>query len=136
MTQKIVIGVLVATTLLFGFFAFKSGALSFGKASGAAHFQMESFLQGVSAGARDQFSVSNGGVLTTSGDITSTGGANALVLTSSNTATSSATIGCVTTYATSTATPIRFVIGSAVVGTTTYQGTGIGSVEWMYGTCP
>ena len=122
--------------IVIAIFVSLGGTQAFGKASGPAHMQIESFLQGLTVGARDQFSLTNTGVLTTSGDITSTGGADALVLTSSNSATSSATIGCIDTYATSTATPIQFVIGNSVVGTTTYQGTGVGSVQWKYGLCP
>lgn len=44
-----------------------------GAASGASHYQHESFLQGLSGGTRDQFSVSNVGALTTSGAITANG---------------------------------------------------------------
>jgi hypothetical protein len=69
--KNVILGVLVVAVLFLG--AKVSGlSSSLGAASGYAHYQMESFLQGVSAGARDQFSVSNTGVLTTSGAITTT----------------------------------------------------------------
>ena len=41
--------------------------LQLGAASGYAHQQKESFLQGLTAGVRDQFSLTNAGVLSTSG---------------------------------------------------------------------
>jgi len=74
------------------------------------------------------------GDLTVDDDATISGGS--LSLTSSNTATSSATVGCIRTYATSTATSVRLVIGSSGA-TTTHSGTpAVGVVGWQYGTCP
>lgn len=68
------------------------------------------------------------------GAITSSG---TLTLTTSNTATSSAIIGCIQTYATSTATAVRFVLSSAGTTTAIYgSGQGLGGVSWQYGTCP
>ena len=64
MNNKFIVGVLVALALLIGYFA--SSVSFFGAASGPSHYQMESFLQGISAGARDQFSISNVGALTSS----------------------------------------------------------------------
>lgn len=65
--------------------------------------------------------------------ITTTG---PLTITTSNAATSTTSLGCIQTTATSTATPIRFVIGSSGA-TTTFQGTNSsGVVAWQYGTCP
>jgi len=59
-----------------------------------------------------------------------------LVQSTSDTATTSARVGCIQTTATSTATPVRIVIGSSGA-TTTYQGgAGIGVVAWQFGTCP
>ena len=59
-----------------------------------------------------------------------------IVVNSSNTATSTTQVGCIQGTATSTATPIRFVIGTSGA-TTTYQGTkSKGVVGWQYGTCP
>lgn len=58
-------------------------------------------------------------------------------ITTTNVATSTLVVGCVQTYATSTATPIRFVIGSAQLASTTFGGTtSNGAVLWQYGTCP
>lgn len=66
--------------------------------------------------------------------ITSTG---TFTQTTANAATTTAALGCIQTTATSTATPIRFVIGSTVQSTSTYQGTvSQGEVAWQYGTCP
>ena len=53
---------MVALTLLLGYNQF--GAAILGKASGPSHFQHESFLQGLSAGGRDQFTITNTGVVT------------------------------------------------------------------------
>lgn len=53
-----------------------------------------------------------------------------------NAATSTFSGGCIQTTATSTATPVRFVIGTSGA-TTTYQGgAAIGVVAWQYGSCP
>src|SRR5437868_3116917 len=64
MTQKIVIGVLVVLTLLLGYLYFSGATPPFGASSGPAHFQKESFLQGLTGGQRDQWSVSNAGLMT------------------------------------------------------------------------
>ena len=73
--------------------------------------------------------------LTVAGDGTISGGK--LTVTTANTATSTATIGCVQTYATSTATAVRMVIGSIATSSTSYGGTNtVGLVGWQYGTCP
>jgi len=65
MNNKFIVGVLVVLTLtVAGLYVQKSGLL--GAASGQAHYQKESFLQGLSAGARDQFILSNVGVLVSS----------------------------------------------------------------------
>jgi hypothetical protein len=66
--QNIVIAGLVALALLLGYtlFTFKTADVAppVGAASGAAHYQKESFLQGLAAGVRDQFSISNTGAVT------------------------------------------------------------------------
>ena len=61
--RNIVIGLLILVIIAIGGYALSRDNV--GAPSGPAHWQMESFLQGVSAGARDQFSVSNTGVMTT-----------------------------------------------------------------------
>lgn len=56
MNKNIVIGVLVATTLLFAGLYFSHSAVSFGAANptGQVHFQQEAFLQGAAFGSRNQ----------------------------------------------------------------------------------
>lgn len=79
-------------------------------------------------------SVSLGGT-TNFDDLTLGGGT--LEVTTSNTATSTAIVGCHQTYATSTATAIRLVIGSIATSSTSYDGTNtVGLVGWRYGSCP
>lgn len=57
---QLIVGIIVGGLCVFaGMFA--GGGQSFGKASGAQHLQTESFLQGLTAGTRDQFQVSNAG---------------------------------------------------------------------------
>jgi len=54
-----------------------------------------------------------------------------------NAATTTAALGCIQTTATSTATPIRFVIGNTQAASTTYQGTNSNfTVLAQYGSCP
>ena len=61
-----------------------------------------------------------------------------VTVTTSNSATSSATVGCVNTYATSTATAIKLFPGAInASASTTYTGGTVGGfVVWAYGTCP
>lgn len=60
-----------------------------------------------------------------------------LTITSSNTATSTASVGCVQTSATSTATPVKLVLGKVgSSATTTLYNTSSGAVYWAYGNCP
>lgn len=73
------------------------------------------------------------------GDVTLGGGNGALVVTTSNTATSTVQVGCISMYATSTATAVRmsFSLPSQNAATTTTQGSAsIGNVVWQYGSCP
>jgi hypothetical protein len=63
--KDIAIGGLAVLALLFGYLYF-SHPPSFGGASGPAHYQYESFLQGLGIGGRDQFTVTNLGALTDS----------------------------------------------------------------------
>lgn len=59
------------------------------------------------------------------------------IISPSNAATSSETVGCIQTTATSTVTPIRFVISSIATSSVTFGGIStIGLVGWQYGTCP
>jgi len=68
-------------------------------------------------------------------DFTVSGGV--FTLTTSNSATSTAIMGCVQTYATSTATAWRLGIGSIATSSPLYSGgTGTNFVLAQYGTCP
>lgn len=63
--------------------------------------------------------------------------ANALTVNTSNTATSTASVGCVQTYATSTATPIHLEYSTTTVLASYNLGTvASGGVAWRYGACP
>ena len=84
----------------------------------------------------DYFNAATGGAFQVNG--TNVLSATALALTTANTATSTATLGCIQTYATSTATAIRFEL-STTTSLATYGGTNGASafgVSWTYGTCP
>ena len=85
--------------------------------------------------------IDGSGAATLAADATFNGGDGAIVITSSNSATSSVTVGCIETYATSTATTVRLQLGTGnSISTTTSRdasaaATG-GVVYWFYGTCP
>lgn len=95
------------------------------------------------------FSVNNtayfGGTATTTigpaGNITVPSGGTVTV-TTANTATSTLSVGCIQTYATSTATAIRIEFGVNNMASTTFRtgaasaNGGGGQVVWVYGTCP
>ena len=70
MIKNIVIGLLGLVIIVGGYALSRDNV---GAPSGPAHWQMESFLEGVSAGQRDQFSVSRTGVLTSSGAVALSG---------------------------------------------------------------
>lgn len=74
--------------------------------------------------------------LTITDDAVISGGS--LTLTTSNSATSTAVIGCVQTYATSTATAISIVFNSIGTSSTNMLNsqTANGHVLWTYGSCP
>lgn len=102
-------------------------------AAGDINTRFVSFVQGLKAGTTNQLVIDKSGVVTS--DLSVSGGT--VTLTTANTATSTATIGCVQTYATSTATSVRLVIGSIATSSTSYGGTNtIGLVGWQYGACP
>lgn len=85
------------------------------------------FSGGLYAGVSDQFAIDSDGDITTAldvdGDSTVAGGT--LTVATSNTATSTATFGCWQTYATSTASPIKYQ------ATTTAH-----AIAPVFGTCP
>lgn len=89
------------------------------------------------AGNTQQFSIADNGNLT-SGTITAgaTTLSGNLTITTTNAATSTATVGCVQTYATSTATPVYFALVVSKTASTTFAGTGQGNVMWAFGSCP
>ena len=101
-----------------------------------------SYIDGsIKLGAVDRTTFTNpitfASAVTHSADSTFSGGDGAIVVTTSNTATSSIEVGCIQMTATSTANPVRLVMGSSILGTTTYQGSvSQGAVVWQYGTCP
>lgn len=69
MSNKILtVGLLITLIIAIGGFVYPQAQVQIvedptGRASGPAHYQHESFLQGMSGGARDQFSVSNVGAV-------------------------------------------------------------------------
>ena len=62
---------------------------------------------------------------------------NALTVNTSNAGTSTTAVGCIQTYATSTAQPIRLEFSTSTPLASTNIGTvANGTVAWRYGTCP
>jgi hypothetical protein len=91
------------------------------------------FYEGIFAGKTNQFAVESDGDVTTTGDVTISGG-QLNVPTVAN-ATSSAVVGCVQLYATSSATAVKLdLILSA--STTVNGATSAFVVAGRYGTCP
>ena len=76
------------------------------------------------------------GDLSVTDDATISGGT--LNVTQANTATSTVKVGCIQTYATSTATAVKLTLGkeASTATTTFYGGTSKGTLYWEYGTCP
>ena len=86
------------------------------------------FTNGIFGGSTQQFSVDASGNVIAGKNLT---------LTTLNTATSSAVMGCVQTYATSTATPIHLEYSTTTTLATYTKGTlPQGAVAWQYGVCP
>lgn len=83
---------------------------------------------------------SNGGFYTqlpisTNSDLSVNGGS--AIITTADTATSTVQVGCIQTTATSTQTPIRFVISVGATSSPTFSATNSnGFVFWQFGTCP
>lgn len=106
---------------------------------GNTEWDKKSFVSGLWGGSSRQVELQRDGdiVSTRDGtfrDLTLSGGD--LTVTTTNTATSSLTIGCIQTYATSTATSIVLQPSTANEATTTFSGTGFGLLAWQYGSCP
>jgi len=93
------------------------------------------FSNTVYFGTTQQASIDGSGNVSTSGDLTVSGGTVSLA--TSNTATSTLAVGCIQTVATSTVTPIRLVISTTPAATGTFQGTNANfTVLAQYGSCP
>ena len=69
MNKNIIIGVLVIIALAFALLYFNAPQ----QVGGNAHFQKQSFIEGFYSGTGRQLSVSNAGLLTTTGGITNSG---------------------------------------------------------------
>lgn len=93
------------------------------------------FPNGISADATSpSVGQVRGATLTTTGAATLGGN---LTVTTSNTATSSVVVGCLTSYATSTATPGHYAPTTATISTSTFAGTSLGvNVAFIFGACP
>ena len=119
----------MALALAFGGFLFfkgsspASGGLN---PTGPQHRQVEAFIQGITFGTNNQSQFDNTGKLTVGPDAVVGGGT--LTVTTSNTATSTAIVGCIQTYATSTATPV-------FLQATTTKAGGV-AAYFLFGTCP
>lgn len=122
-------GILIAIVIAVGGYFFPQIQTAFG-ASGTR------FPNGISADTTSPVAGEVRGTdLSITDDATVSGGS--MTVTTTNSATSTLSLGCVQTVATSTATPIRFVIGSSGA-TTSHNGVGSsnGVVGWQYGSCP
>lgn len=73
---------------------------------------------------------------TLTGDVTMSGGNSALILTHANNATSTIKVGCMATYATSTATLVHLLFhASSTISSVVSGETASGYVIWGYGNC-
>ena len=99
-TKNIVIGVMVVAIILLGGLYLSSNR-AVGAPSGQAHYQVESFLEGLTAGGRDQFSISRLGVLTSSAVANLTGRTNVKLLTSGGQTQATTTLATTATLAAS-----------------------------------
>lgn len=116
MNTKLTVGVVVGLILgfLIGALVYTGSVPGYGRASGFAHYQVESFLQGLAAGQRDQLVIANDGDITTTAEV---------VVNQSS--------FCVDLYATSSATRVRMVAST----TATIEGVD-GVFVYQYGECP
>jgi hypothetical protein len=142
------VGVAVAVVLLFGAVMVQGastistdistgGALSVTGASTLTGAVWASSTAQVTGAVRNYGTLTQTGAATFTADATFDGGNDAVTLTHSNTATSSIAVGCIDTYATSTATPIRLMMGEMnASASSTYGGAGdAGFVVWGFGAC-
>ena len=113
-----------------------------GRVDAAAAVAASSTLQ-VTGAVRNYSTLTQTGAATFTADATFNGGIDAITLTHTNAATSSITVGCVDTFATSTASPIKFMLfasSSLTIDTTSITagfggGTSEGLVLWGFGSC-
>lgn len=137
--KNIILGIVALALVIAGVAVIqRSGVLG---ASGATHYQKESFLEGAFFGNSRQVNIDRSGNISTEGDVTVsddlTVSGGVFTLTTSNSATSTAIMGCIQTYATSTATAWRLGIGSIATSSPLYSGgTGTNFLLAQYGTCP
>ncbi len=126
-----VIGIVAVLALVIGSVALVGGNQSVSQPLGGG----TRFPNGISADSTSpSIGQVRGATLTTTGAATFGGN---VTVTTSNTATSTAIVGCFQTYATSTATVVKFVLSSAGTSTATFSGpTAAGGVSWTYGACP
>ena len=110
--------------------------------TGDAGFQHASTTQLTSSGNvwvnGNATTTASTGAFATEGNITISGSAKTLTVTTANSATSTAIVGCIQTYATSTDTPVKLIMGSqnAEATTTITNTTVAGYVVWAFGSCP
>jgi len=126
-TIKIVVGLIVG--VIVGLLIPTGSTTS--NLGGVYHSVREYFNEGISVGKTNEFTVSNAGEVVTSGDLTIGGGT--LTVSTSNTATSTIAVGCIQSYATSTATSLRLQFTASTTAPT--NGSGVIPVI-SYGTCP
>lgn len=87
----------------------------------------------------DTVDVTDGYLVDGTTRISGTGSATlaGLTVTTTNSATSTSEFGCIETTATSTASPVKLVLGKVgSSATTTLYDTSSGAVYWAYGNCP
>lgn len=142
MKENIIGAVALVALILAGWMAYQNMSLhsnGFG-ATAAGNLLAENYIPYVlyNGGYNSAKDVSTTGGLY-GATLTTTGASvfgSTVTVTTSNSATSTVSLGCIQTTATSTATPVRLVIGSSGA-TTSYQGSvATGVVGWQYGSCP
>jgi len=129
-TLQILIGIVAITSMIFSIVAINQKSMNL---AGVTNYDELDVTDGYKV---DGSTIINGSGSITAVDGTFTGGT--VTVTTANTATSTAIIGCVQTYATSTASPIKLTLGkeASTATTTYYGGTSKGIIYWEYGTCP
>jgi hypothetical protein len=134
MNTNIVASVLAAIALIISIWGAFPTQENFGRASGPQHLQAESFMQGLAAGARDQFSVSNAGALSSSAAVALTSTFSQITsgtTTAKFQSTSSSKGACFELNATSTNTKINITYAASSTAST------VGVIQVVrYGACP